>query len=83
MNAIRGDAGAASRDVKQIRIYYEADEHSIFITFVGGLLYWCRPAGRVELLDDHSHRRPTVGGWRNASIGGTLLSADRLSGRLG
>ncbi len=71
-----------TRDVNQIRAYYEADEHSIFITFVGGLLYWCRPAGPVELLDDCSHRRQTAGGWLKKSINGTLLSADRLSGRL-
>lgn len=82
MKAIRGDSGAATRDVNQIRAYYEADEHSIFITFVGGLLYWCRPSGLVELLDDRSHRRQTAEGWRNTSVNGTLLSADRLSGRL-
>ncbi|CAN7770146.1 hypothetical protein LJR245_007491 [Rhizobium leguminosarum] len=82
MKAIRGDAGAATRDVNQIRAYYGADEHSIFVTFVGGLLYWCRPTGPVELLDDCSHRRQTAEGWRNTSVNGTLLSADRLSGRL-
>lgn len=82
MKTIRSDAGAATRDVNQIRAYYEADEHSIFITFVGGLLYWCRPSGPVELLDDRSHRRQTAEGWRNTSVNGTLLSADRLSGRL-
>lgn len=82
MKAIRGDAGAATRDVNQIRAYYEADEHSIFVTFVGGLLYWCRPTGPVELLDDRSHRRQTSEEWRNTSVNGTLLSADRLSGRL-
>ncbi|HCL65083.1 MAG TPA: hypothetical protein DIC56_09635 [Rhizobium sp.] len=82
MKTIRGDAGAATRDVNQIRAYYEADEHSIFITFVGGLLYWCRPSGPVELLDDRSHRRQTAEGWRNTSVNGTLLSTDRLSGRL-
>lgn len=82
MKTIRGDAGAATRDVNQIRAYYEADEHSIFITFVGGLLYWCRPSGPVELLADRSHRRQTAEGWRNTSVNGTLLSADRLSGRL-
>lgn len=82
MKTIRGDAGAATRDVNQIRAYYEADEHSIFITFVGGLLYWCRPSGPVELLDDRSHRRQTAEGWRNTSVNGSLLSADRLSGRL-
>jgi len=82
MKIIRGDAGAATRDVNQIRTYYEADEQSIFITFVGGLLYWCRPSGYVELLDDRSHRRATMDGWHSTSIGGSVLSADRLSGRL-
>jgi hypothetical protein len=82
MKTIRGDAGAATRDVNQIRAYYEADEDSIFITFVGGLLYWCRPSGPVELLDDRSHRRQTAEGWRNTSVNGNLLSTDRLSGRL-
>lgn len=82
MKTIRGDAGAATRDVNQIRAYYEADEQSIFITFIGGLLYWCRPVGPVELLHDRSHLRRTAEGWRNTSIGGTLLSTDRLSGGL-
>ena len=82
MKLVRGDAGAATRDVNQIRTYYEANEQSIFITFVGGLLYWARPTGPVELLEDRSHLRATVDGWRNTSIGGSLLSADRLSGRL-
>ena len=42
MKLVRGDAGAATRDVNQIRAYYEADEQSIFITFIGGLLVTLR-----------------------------------------
>lgn len=82
MKEIRGDAGAATRDVNQIRTYYETDESAIFITFVGGLLYWCRPVGSVELLPDRSHRRQTLDGWRNVTLAGTLLTSDRLSGHL-
>jgi hypothetical protein len=82
MKLVRGDAGAATRDVNQIRAYYEADEQSIFITFFGGLLYWARPTGPVKILNDGSHSRATMDGWRNTSIGGSLLSTDRLSGRL-
>lgn len=78
----RGDAGAATRDVKQIRAFYESDEDTIFITFVGGLLYWCRPVGEIEILPDNSHRRATLDGWHSTSVGGSLLTADRLSGRL-
>lgn len=81
MKVVPGDAGAATRDVNQIRACYESDEQSIFITFVGGLLYWARPTGPVEILEDRSHRRATLDGWRNTSIGGARLSADRLSGR--
>ncbi len=82
MMAIRGDAGAATRDVNQIRTYYETDESAIFITFHGGLLYWCRPVGDVEILDDRSHRRATLKPWQNSTLGGALLTADRLSGHL-
>lgn len=75
-------AGVATRHTNQIRAFYETREDSIFITLIGGSLYWCRPKGPVELLDDGSRRRQTVEGWRNTSIGGNLLSTDRLSGRL-
>jgi hypothetical protein len=82
MKERRGDAGAATRDVNQIRAFYESDETTIFITFVGGLLHWCRPSGAVQLLEDQSHRRATLDGWRSTSRGGARLSADRLSGEL-
>jgi hypothetical protein len=81
-NEIRKDEGAATRDVKQIRVFYEADETTIFITFVGLLLYWCRPSGPVEVLPDGGHRRQTVDGWHSTSLGGARLTTDRLSGHL-
>lgn len=82
MKEIRGDAGAATRDVNQIRAFYESDESTIFITFVGGLMHWCRPTGPVQLLDDGSHRRQTLDGWHDKSKAAVLLTADRLSGHL-
>lgn len=82
MRGAGSGAGAATRHVNQIKVFYEADERSIFTTFVGGCLYWCRPAGPVELLPDRSHRRATVDGWHNTSVGGRRLSTDRLSGHL-
>lgn len=78
----RGDAGAGTRDMKQIRAFYEAGEDSVFITFVNGLLYWCRPSGPVEVLPDKTHRRATVDGWQGHSLGGVPLSSDRISGHL-
>lgn len=82
MKAARSSSGVATRDVNQIRAFYEADAQTVFITFANGLLHWTRPAGPVELLEDRSHRRSTVDGWHNTSILGTRLSADRLSGKL-
>lgn len=81
-NKIRGDSGAATRDVNQIRIFYEADGKAIFITFVGGFLYWCRPIGEVQVLPGGWHLRKTVDGWRHTSAGGANLSTDKLSGNL-
>ncbi len=80
--ARRGDQGTATRDMKQIRAFYEADEDCLFITFANGLLYWCKPTGPVEVLPDRSHRRATVDGWHTQSIGGVPLSSDRISGHL-
>src|SRR5690606_4976541 len=80
--SIRNDAGAATRDVNQIRIFYETHEDCLFVTLVGGLLYWCQPSDEVEILPDGTRRRATVRGWQSTSIGGQLLSADRLSGGL-
>jgi len=82
MNRVRGDAGTATRDVKQIKAYYETDETSLFVTFSGGLLYWCRPTGEVEHLPDRTHRRQTLDGWHSTTLGGVPLTTDRLSGRL-
>jgi len=79
---VRGDRGAATRDRNQIRVFFEADENVIFITFANGLLHWCNPCGKVEALTDGNHSRKTKDGWHNTSLGGTSLTTDRLSGHL-
>lgn len=77
-----GNEGTASRDLEQIKTFYTANESTIFITFNGGYLYWCRPVGKVRVLDDDSRERKTIDGWHNRSIGGEILSIDHLSGHL-
>ena len=67
-----GDAGTAARDANQIRAFYAAGESDLFITFTDGLLYWCRPTGPLEVLQEGGRRRPTVDGWRNKSTKGSL-----------
>ncbi|MEJ0050052.1 MAG: restriction endonuclease [Methylovirgula sp.] len=78
----RGNRGVATRDVSQIRTFYEAPSDTLFITFSGGFLYWCKIGTSIELLPDASRIRRTVDGWHNTSVGGTLLTTDRLSGNL-
>jgi len=78
----RGNAGTAKRDMQQIRIFYEAGAETIFITFYGGLMYWCRPGGPVQQLEDGSKLRVTKDGWKSTSVAGVPLTADRLSGNL-
>lgn len=81
-NELRGDGGTATRDTNQIRTFYEADKTSIFITFWGGLLHWCRPKGSVEQTPDGRRIRKTMNGWSHTSVGGKLLTTDHLSGNL-
>ncbi len=78
----QGDAGVATRNMNQIRIFYEAGVETVFITFARSLMYWCRPSGSVEVLADGWRRRSTVQGWNSKSVGGISLTVDRLSGHL-
>lgn len=82
MENVRDNAGAVTRDVNQIRKFYEADRKTIFITFTKGYLYWCQPNGHIEVLSDGSRRMQTVSGWSNKSSRGAVLHEDRLSGQL-
>jgi len=74
-----GNGGTATRDTDQIKAFYTTGPESIFITFSSAYLYWCQPAGQVEILDDGSRLRGTVDGWHNRSLAGMLLTMDRLS----
>lgn len=78
----RGNTGAGTRDMNQIRAFCDANESDVFITFANDSMYWCQPSGSLEVLTDKSKVRRTKNGWKNQSLGGNLLDADRLSGHL-
>ena len=60
----RGDRGAATRDVNQIRDFYEAPEEDIWITFYKRRLYWCRASKAVIEDGDKGDRfRKVIGEW--------------------
>lgn len=77
-----GNKAIATSDVRQIKTFYTAGPETVFITFSGGFLYWCRPTGKVEVLKDKSRTRKTIDGWLRTSISGAQLTTDYLSGEL-
>jgi hypothetical protein len=81
--AAREDAGTATRDVIQIRHFFEAGDDTVWITFYGGLLWWCfaRP-GVKKHCDEKGSYRETVDGWHKTDVNGTELSYEKLSGNL-
>jgi hypothetical protein len=80
---VRKDEGAATRDVIQIRHFFEAGEDTLWITFYGGLLWWCFARSGVKLHQDgKGSYRETVDGWNNSDNNGAQLSSERLSGNL-
>jgi len=80
---LRKDAGTATRDVTQIRHFFESGQDTIWITFCGGLLHWCfAKPGVKRHRDGKGTYRKTVGGWRSTDIHGIKLSSERLSGNL-
>jgi hypothetical protein len=74
--------GTATRAVNQIRLFYEADESVLWVTFYGDRLYWCFSKPKVTLLDDESKTRPTIGQWSSVDIESRPLQKNRLSGKL-
>lgn len=75
---IRKDKGATTRDINQVRWFYESDGSDIFITFANSQMYWCRPSGPVVMYSTGDRSRSTEDGWHNKSLRGAMLSFDRL-----
>ena len=79
----RGDAGTATRDLTQIRHFFEDADDTLWITLSGGLLWWCFAKMGVKLhADGKGTYRECVNGWQNTDIAGNKLSTEKLSGNL-
>ncbi len=81
-NIRNGNEGTATKDANQIKAFYTAQKDTVFITFFGGFVYWCRPTGGVSVLEDGSRIRQTIDGWHNQSIGGKKFTQASMSGQL-
>jgi hypothetical protein len=80
---MRGDDGTATRDVTQIRNFFEDGKDTVWITFSGGLLWWCFAKPGVKTHPDkHGTYRECVRGWKSADVKGNVLSTEKLSGNL-
>lgn len=77
-----GNEGAATRDVNQIRDFYELEENDVWITFYKKKLYWCHAASEVIELDDKSRIRNVIGGWSSTDINGRPLRIENIDGRV-
>lgn len=72
----------ATGHTTQVRYFYEADQHTLWLTFYGNRLWWCFSRPDITLLPDGTKTRPAITRWSDTSISGQPLSTDRLSGRL-
>ena len=78
------DKGTASRFTKELRLFFEDDGATVWITFMKERLYW----GLLEsaLAEPHPDGdgvwRRVRGGWRGTDLHGNPLRKDRLSGAL-
>lgn len=78
----KGDRGTATRDINQIRDFYELDENDLWITFHKKKLYWCHASKDVIEQDDKSRIRKVIGSWSSSDIYGKPLRVENLDGRL-
>jgi hypothetical protein len=80
---VRKDSGTATRDVNQIRYYFESGEDTLWITFHDGKLWWCfAKTGIKKHQDGKGSYRETLDGWHDTDINGGKLSTEKLSGNL-
>lgn len=86
LNQRKGKRGTASRDLNQIRDFYEQPEETIWITFRSGLMFWCNASSEVIERKDESapgaRERKVIGKWSCHDLKGNLLSTDTIDGRV-
>lgn len=75
----------ATRFTNETKLFFEDDGSILWITFMGGSLYWgfLDPAPAQQHTEDsRSVWRTVTGGWRCTDVNGEPLTNDRLSGAL-
>jgi hypothetical protein len=78
----KGNSGVATRDVNQIRDFYELSENDIWITFYKREMWWCRASRDIIELEDQTKIRKVIGKWSNKNLKGHRLSIEKIDGRV-
>lgn len=75
-------AATVTNHMNQVRLFYEAGDDVLWVTFFGDLLWWCFAKREITHLSDGTKTRPATERWRSVDILGRSLSTARLSGKL-
>jgi hypothetical protein len=78
----KNNSGAATRDINQIRDFYELSEADLWVTFYQRKLYWCHAKKEVIELEDGSRVRKVIGAWNSCDKQGNPLSIENIDGRV-
>lgn len=82
LEARKGNQGAATRDINQIKDFYERLESDIWVTFHRRKMYWCHAQKDVQQLEDGSRVRNVIGKWSCEDKNGFPLTIDNIDGRI-
>ena len=77
-------SGTATRSTNEVKLFFEDDGSTLWITFVGERLYWgmVEPGLPKRHADRRSVYRAIASGWRCTDLNNDELTKDRLSGAL-
>jgi hypothetical protein len=75
--------GTVTRDINQVKDFYELDSNTLWFTFHNRKLWWCFVQDEViELEEDKSRIRHTVNGWSCTDLKGREITVQNLDGRV-
>jgi len=78
----KDNEGAITRDINQVKIFYNAEENVLWITFHANLMWWCFSKPEITSIDKNKKIRPVIDKWKCTDVNGNELRTDRLRGSL-
>lgn len=78
-------SGTPTNHIRQIKDFYQLDENTLWVTFIGRRLYWAMCSSDIVEEEDGSRTRKVIsnnGKWSCTDINGKELLIDNLDGRI-